>query len=171
MSSSAAPLTNSEKKACIALSRLFLDTEITPNFLEEIAASLQPFKMCMATLSHLLHHDVFPVLYRNLISTAGGWEQFEEEWLLREIERRRTISSWVGYLGSSAAWYTVGHMVTSSCNQVEEKLQMCFSRFCAFNVPPRWSASLSDGADRICQPDSTTDSLFVWKLAGWVNRK
>lgn len=114
----------SEKKACIALSWLFLDTEQSPKDIDSIASSLRPLNIPSAILGRMLRHDVFPILYPNLLSVAGIWDVFDEDWQLGEVERRRaTGQGWVKSLAEFAVWLTVGRMVTSVWDQVVERLE------------------------------------------------
>lgn len=96
-------LTHHEKLACTALARLFLDTEKAPLELDSIAASLRPLDMSTDTLSQLLRYDVFPILYPNMLSVAGEWDGFDENWLLGRIEaHRRTGHGWARGLADRA---------------------------------------------------------------------
>lgn len=115
--------TEPEKKACMILSRLFLDTEITSNEVEDIATSLCTLDISTATLSHMLRHDLFPILYPNLISTTGVWEGFDQDWLLDQVATRAANPGWIKGMGDSVAWFTVGRMVVPSWDQVKEILQ------------------------------------------------
>lgn len=129
-------LTPSEKKACIALSWLFLDIEQSPKHIDSIASSLRALNIPSATLSRMLRHDVFPILYPNLLSVAGTWDVFDEDWLLGEVERRRaTGNGWVKGLAEFAVWLTVGRMVTSVWGQVVERLEHKPSRYVRSQPP------------------------------------
>lgn len=117
-------LTPDEKNACIALSRLFLDTEKTTNEINTIASSLRCLNIPSVTLGFILRHDVFPILYPNLLSAIGIWEGFDEDWLLGQVDTRRaTEPGWVKRLGESIVWATVGRMVDSLWKQVVERLE------------------------------------------------
>lgn len=117
-------LTPVEKNACIALSRLFLDTEKTTNEIDTIASSLRALSIPTVALGCILRHDVFPILYLNLLSAAGVWEGFDEQWLLGQVETRRaTEPGWVKRLGESIVWATVGRMVASLWELVVERLE------------------------------------------------
>jgi len=120
-------LSDSEKTACTALSWLFLDTEATPNEIDDIVNTLRPLDISIDALDNIFRHDVFPILYPNLLSTAGVWEGFDQEWLLRQVETRRAESDadWVRIRGvrDSVVWFMVGRMVVSSWDQVKETLR------------------------------------------------
>lgn len=117
-------LTPTEKKACTALSCLFLDIEPTPYEIDSIAASLRPLNIPSATLGRMLRYDVFPILYSNLLSVAGIWDSLDEDWLLDQVERRRaTGPGWVQRVAEFALWVTVGRMVALVWDQVVEQLK------------------------------------------------
>lgn len=81
----------------IALSDLWLDTEITEPMLRHIAGVLQASGYDRATLRAIYLYEVAPVVYRNLLSVAGVWDGFEEAWLCAEAERwaQRWPTSWI----------------------------------------------------------------------------
>ncbi|KAI1978073.1 hypothetical protein LOZ53_001490 [Ophidiomyces ophidiicola] len=113
-------LTDSEKTACVALSRLFLNTQFLTDDYNDIAAALRPLDMSLESLDHVLRHDLFPILYPNLLEVAGEWTGFDEDWLLKEVEcRRRFRDSWVKPVGDSGAWQWVGNAVTTPWNEVK----------------------------------------------------
>lgn len=118
-------LTDAEKDACVILSDFFLDTELTPADLHTIAASLQRLSLSVSILNHLLRYDVFPILYPNLMSAAGIWDVFARDWLLSQIESRRsTPPGWAKLLLDYCAWLLVGRLcVTPVWDQVKQMLQ------------------------------------------------
>lgn len=117
-------LTPLEKKACIALSYLFLDTEKTTKEIDTIATSLRSLNIPSHTLGCILRHDVFPILYPNLLSVTGVWEGFDENWLLGQVETRRaTEPGWVKGLSETTLWLTIGRIVATLWDQVVERLE------------------------------------------------
>jgi len=73
----------------VALSTLFLDTDLTPDRLEEVAAVLAASPYSLEELRRIFFEEVRPVLERNLSTPAGVWDAFDEAWLEREIVRHR----------------------------------------------------------------------------------
>lgn len=65
------PLTDIEKRARIILSDLFLDTELTAPNLDRMAHSLLQLNLPIISLDHILHNDIFPILYPNRMSIGG----------------------------------------------------------------------------------------------------
>jgi len=90
-------LTQQEKQACVILSELFLDTELTQLSLNHLTSSLRPLGIPVPTLEHILRYDLFPILLPNLLSIAGEWQGFDEVWLLRRVQARRSAggSGWM----------------------------------------------------------------------------
>ncbi len=85
----------------IALSALWLDTEIEPGELENIARVMIDSGLTNEELREAYLIEVAPVVYRNLLSVAGEWQGFDEEWLCAEIARnlreRPRRTRWLGW--------------------------------------------------------------------------
>lgn len=62
----------------IALSELFLDTELQSNDYEHIARILAASPYSEKKLEEILRFEVTPVLKYNLMSVAGEWAGFDE---------------------------------------------------------------------------------------------
>lgn len=121
MASTAPDLTDVEKKACMVLSELFLDSE--PR-LDLLATNLEGLHMPLSSLDKILRYDLFPILYPNCLSVAGEWAGFDESQLLHEVECQRTARP--GFLKSSShsiAWLAVGSLVTEPWEQIKERLR------------------------------------------------
>jgi len=88
--STADQLTQQERRAYIILSDFFLDTEHTPEDLQYLSDSLRALGIPTATLHHMLRYDLFPILYPNFLSVAGVWSGFNEDWLLQNVQDRRS---------------------------------------------------------------------------------
>ncbi|MCE9638512.1 MAG: hypothetical protein K8T90_22655 [Planctomycetes bacterium] len=85
----------------VALSELWLDTELTTADLERIARVLADSGLSIAELRQVYLVEVAPVVAPNLLSVAGEWAGFNEEWLcsrivrnLRDRPRRTRFWSW-----------------------------------------------------------------------------
>ncbi|XXG98065.1 hypothetical protein Hte_004383 [Hypoxylon texense] len=142
--STTTPLSDAEKSACICLSTLFLDSEMTSTKVGDMARSLHRLRMPVERLDDLLRNDVFPVLYTNLINPAGVWDGFDETDLVNRVTSRRTHQPNVlQRLGSKAAWVVLAGSITSSWVQVKEKMYQIDQR-----VPPKHSSLCYDDASR-----------------------
>ncbi len=83
----------------IALSDLWLDTELQDHDLDHIATVLRDSGYDRETLDRILAEEVAPVVYLNLYAVAGVWTGFDPDWLCAEISRtlrkRGAIRTWL----------------------------------------------------------------------------
>lgn len=70
----------------IALSELYLDTEPDWARVARICAR-SPF--AIPELRRILFDEVHPVVHRNLWSTAGVWDGFDQDWLITVMLARK----------------------------------------------------------------------------------
>lgn len=97
-------LAETEKRAYIILSRLFLDTEMTLEEIDNIASSLRPLGIPTATLDKMLRRDLFSTLHPNLLGVTGVWEGFDENWFLQQVQDKRTTDfGWAKNVSDSVA--------------------------------------------------------------------
>ena len=85
----------------VALSELWLDTELSTEDLERIARVMAESGLGIDELREIYLVEVAPVVSPNLLSVAGEWAGFDEEWLcsqiihnLRHRPRRTRFWSW-----------------------------------------------------------------------------
>ena len=71
----------------VALSELWLDTELSAEDLERIARVLAGSDLTIAQLRQVYLVEVAPVVSTNLLTVAGEWAGFDEEWLCSQILR------------------------------------------------------------------------------------
>lgn len=100
----------------IALSELYLDTEVEP-FHDAIAATLAASPFALDELHAMLMHDVHPVLFTNLMAPIGVWDGFDDAWLVERIRarggrRRRGLSHWFRS-DIDAQWTAIAAKVTA----------------------------------------------------------
>lgn len=78
---------NLEKRKAVwaALSDLFLDTDVELSY-EHIARVCAESSFTLEELKEILENEVAPVCSKNLLSIAGEWAAFDEEWLDRSIK-------------------------------------------------------------------------------------
>lgn len=74
----------------IALSRLFLDTELTPEALKQVEDTLRASPYDLATIDQIMLDEVSPVCLPNLRSIAGIWDGFDEDQLIAECAKQST---------------------------------------------------------------------------------
>lgn len=85
----------------VALSELWLDTELSGEDLERIARIMADSDLNIEQLRRVYLVEVAPVVSSNLVAIAGEWSGFDEEWLcsqivsnLRDRPRRTRFWSW-----------------------------------------------------------------------------
>jgi hypothetical protein len=76
-----------------ALSTLFLDTDIS-SLREYRAERLASSPYGVAEIETILADEVYPICAVNLLSIAGEWAGFDEEWLANQIMRRLNRPTW-----------------------------------------------------------------------------
>jgi hypothetical protein len=78
----------SRRLVWVALSDLWLDTELQESDLAHIASALNQSGYSLAQIRAIHLDEVAPVLFPNLLSVAGVWGGFDEEWLCEAILQR-----------------------------------------------------------------------------------
>lgn len=78
----------SRRPVWVALSGLFLDTELSPEDLAELATQLAESPYSIAELEKVLRFEVAPGLIANLKSPAGEWAGFDEQELVSRLSGR-----------------------------------------------------------------------------------
>ena len=71
-----------------ALSDLWLDTELTENDLQRIAGVMKKSGYSIDKLRDIYLFEVAPVVFLNLLTVAGEWAGFDEEWLFARAAKR-----------------------------------------------------------------------------------
>ena len=94
----------------IALSELWLDTELFSADLERIARVMADSGLTIKALREVYLLEVAPVVSRNLLVVAGEWAGFDEEWLCSRIvsnlrDRPRLTRFW--------AWFPLTRRATT----------------------------------------------------------
>ena len=86
-----------------ALSDLWLDTELSDDDLLRIAGVMKRSEYSINELRDIYLFEVAPVVFLNLLTVAGEWAGFNEEWLFAETTKRAKKRSpflrafvWVG---------------------------------------------------------------------------
>lgn len=79
----------------VALSDLYLDTELQPHHYDWISSVILESGCTADEVEHILRQDVSPALSSNLVSVAGVWAGFDEDWLVKTILKRRSCRTGV----------------------------------------------------------------------------
>lgn len=72
----------------IALSEFYLDTELDDSDFRQIAFTIIESPYNFEEVKTINKYEVFPILQTNLLSVAGEWAGFDEEWLIGKITAR-----------------------------------------------------------------------------------
>ncbi|QUJ68656.1 hypothetical protein KDD30_05980 [Photobacterium sp. GJ3] len=68
----------------VAFSHLFLDADVAENY-PWIVRTCVASPYAVETLKSILFDEVSPALYQNVLSVAGEWAGFDENWLVARI--------------------------------------------------------------------------------------
>lgn len=72
----------------LTLSEFYLDTELQPADFRRIRAVFDQSGYSVQEIRWINYEEVGPVLYGNLLSTAGEWAGFDEATLLAAVRKR-----------------------------------------------------------------------------------
>ncbi|MEL7258666.1 MAG: hypothetical protein AAFN80_12605 [Pseudomonadota bacterium] len=98
------------EKVWVALSDLFLDTDVTLHF-DYIERVLLAAPMTLEDIDVILRDEVAPVCLPNLYSVAGEWTGFSEDWLIARIETYLAKPVWLRRLGRKKREWQLCQMV------------------------------------------------------------
>lgn len=103
------PPLNIEKRkpVWVALSEFYLDTELQNSDFRDIAFTILKSPYTFHEVKSINKYEVFPVLQSNLLSAAGLWIGFEENWLIDKITSRlntKTLLQQIGLELRYAMW-------------------------------------------------------------------
>lgn len=72
------------------ISKLYLDQELHDIDYYDIASRLKHTGLTIKQLKEIDFYEVFPSLKYNLLSTAGAWSSFDQEWLVNACAKNRS---------------------------------------------------------------------------------
>ncbi|MGK0270128.1 MAG: hypothetical protein ACI88H_000763 [Cocleimonas sp.] len=88
------------KPLWIALSDLFLDTELQEHDLAFIAKKMKESGYSLEEIHDILMVEVLPVCIANLYSVAAEWAGFNENWVVKTIisaRRPNRLRQWINH--------------------------------------------------------------------------
>lgn len=100
----------------LAMSELFLDTELSRGDVAHMAEALAASPYELPELQAILFDEVAPVLGSNLVSPAGVWSGFDPAWLEQQIVRRARRPL------RRPRWLGSGRLVRASWRQLESQI-------------------------------------------------
>ena len=75
------------KKIWLVLSEFYLDTELTSEDFDRISTVFRQSGYVLSEIKEIDLYEVFPLLQMNLLSNAGEWAGFDEDWLISSCGR------------------------------------------------------------------------------------
>lgn len=87
---------NGRQKVWLALSELYLDTELDDSDYKMIIRVSEEASFGLKDLRRIDYYEVMPAVGTNLISMTGVWSGFDPDWLFNECEKNscRRRSFW-----------------------------------------------------------------------------
>ncbi len=111
-----------------ALSDLWLDSELTDDDLERIAAVMEQSDYTIDELREIYRFEEAPVVFMNLFQVAGEWAGFDEDWLCAEAAKRANnrslflrafvklgIGKWIMTYATERYWARLVEPLGKSC--------------------------------------------------------
>ncbi len=110
------------KPIWIALSELYLDTELQESDFRYIAFKIIESPYSIDEVKTINKYEVFPVLQQNLLSPAGEWAGFQEEWLIKSITDSLSKRNLIKTVGIESSWMTFQWMQKEYWEKLERML-------------------------------------------------
>ncbi len=111
------------KPIWIALSDFYLDTELQESDFRHIAFKIIESPYSLEKVKKINKYEIFPVLQLNLMSVAGEWAGFDEEWLINSINESLSKRNTVKKLGIEGSYLTLKWM----CKDYWKKLEKVYN--------------------------------------------
>jgi len=92
------------KPLWIALSDLFLDTELQGYNHEHIAKVMHESGYSYKEIEDILMLEVFPACAANLHSVAGEWAGFHEDWVIKTIIKSKRPNRFRRWMNKRSFW-------------------------------------------------------------------
>lgn len=119
--------TERRKPVWLALSELYLDTELDDDDLKRIALILFQSSYSTEELKDILYYEVAPIVRGNLWTVAGIWSGFDEDWLYKKIiektadkKRRKTVFAMIDRywadLNPKSSWNKISSLIQELLN-------------------------------------------------------
>ncbi|HEX8576608.1 MAG TPA: hypothetical protein VF677_09985 [Flavobacterium sp.] len=108
------------KPIWIELSQLYLDIELQETDFRYIAFKIIESPYSLDEVKEINKFEVFPVLYTNLLSVAGEWAGFNENWLVNTITGSLAKRNTIKKIGIKILFFTFKWMQTSYWEKLEK---------------------------------------------------
>ncbi|KFF11052.1 hypothetical protein IW15_17995 [Chryseobacterium soli] len=111
------------KPIWIALSKFYLDNELTCKDFDHMAIIFQKSGLHIKDIKQIDLMKVFPLLQPNLLNISGAWTDFDEDWLLSECikhyQKRENRFYRLNYKFWNALFYWIRR---DGWNQIEQRI-------------------------------------------------
>tara|TARA_R110002020_G_scaffold360232_1_gene572878 strand:- start:25 stop:789 length:765 start_codon:yes stop_codon:yes gene_type:complete len=108
------------KPIWIALSDFYLDTELQESDIRHIAFKIIESPYSFEKVKEINKYEIFPVLQPNLMSVAGEWAGFNEEWLINRIQESLSKRNTVKKIGIKGSYLTFKWMFKDYWEKLEK---------------------------------------------------
>ena len=108
------------KPIWIALSEFYLDTELQESDFRHIAFKIIESPYSLDEVKEINKYEIFPVLQLNLLSVAGEWAGFPEEWLINNITDSLNKRTAFKKIGIESSWLTFKWMQKDYWERLEK---------------------------------------------------
>ncbi|MFC3700011.1 hypothetical protein ACFOND_00040 [Reinekea marina] len=113
---------NKRKPVWVALSDLFLDTDVT-RYYENIVRVCVESDYSPEEIRLILFDEVAPAVSKNLLSVAGEWSGFDKGWLIEEIIRGiRRKKPFFGFLNKWTKTIGIKHYLKEHWSVLEPRI-------------------------------------------------
>lgn len=106
------------------LSEFYLDTELDENSIKRIVLLLKKEKLPLSEILEINREEVYPVLAYNLISVAGIWQGFDEEDLIKEVNKYSQKTRWGKFIHNLPLFFHFGLK-----KEIEKEIRINFNRY------------------------------------------
>jgi hypothetical protein len=100
------------KPIWLALSEFYLDTELQEIDFKYITEKILESPYSLEEVKQINKYEVFPILQLNLLSVAGVWAGFDEEWLIKSIIKSLNKRNKVNKLVIESSYLTLKWICT-----------------------------------------------------------
>lgn len=104
----------------IALSELYLDTELQAIDYQHIASVIQQSPYSLKQVKLIDRNEVFPVLFNNGLSVAGEWTGFDPDWLVTCITESLSNQNIFKRIRNRIAFRIWGGMTQDNWRKIEQ---------------------------------------------------
>lgn len=103
----------------VALDDLYLDTELQPVTYAAIARAIITHGYSLEEARRIDREEVFPILYGNLLSVAGEWAGFDDDWLIYEVAAANRLRGWLDRKWNTLLYACWGFMTKADWRAIE----------------------------------------------------